>query len=66
MAISSEHETVESFYLTMLFEMRTFLTKKTCNHLPCSLLSAISIKKEVLNLKQMDDVTKWTILPVSQ
>ena len=66
MAISSAHETIESFYQTILFEMRIFLTKKTCNHLRCSLLSAISTKKKVLKLTQMDDVTKWTILSVSQ
>ena len=61
LAISSEHETVESFYQTMLFETKIFLTTKTCVHLPFSLLSAISIKRKVLNLKQMDGVTKWTI-----
>ena len=55
------HETVESFYQTMLFETKIFLTTKTCVHLPFSLLSAISIKRKVLNLKQMDGVTKWTI-----
>lgn len=61
LAISPEHETVESFYQTMLFEMKIFLTTKTCVHLPFSLLFAISIKRKVLNLKQMDGVTKWTI-----